>query len=111
MRIHAELKPRNRSAAQGLLQDLDRTRTLHRTGLYEQLSPSLRSTGCGAQVARTRLRSLRSVRRWQPAQERRAHVALRRLELESRLRRLAHAAQRWPMRSALFDEEGRPRSA
>ena len=106
LRIQAELKPRNRTAARWLLQELDRTLTLHRTGRYAQLSPSLRGTGCVAQVARPLFRSL--PRRWRPPQERRGHMALRLLEMESRLRRLAHASQLLPMRSALFGEDGRP---
>ena len=103
MRIHAELCTCNRSAAQWLLRDLDPTLTLHRSGLYEQLSPSLRSTRCIAQVAQQLTRRLRGIRRWLPPQSRRAQIALLLLEMELRMRRLAHASYLPSMQSAFFD--------
>ena len=108
MRIHAALKPRNRSAARWLLRDLEHTLTLHRTGLYELLSPSLRGTRSLAHNSRQLLIQLRGLRHWLPPQERRAQMAYLLLEMESRMRRLAHASQLVPMRSALFTDEASP---
>ncbi len=105
MRIHAELQRCNRSAAQWLLQDLDRTLTLHGTGLYEMLSPSLRSTRCLMHTSHRLVKQLRGLRHWYPPQERRAQLALLLLEMESRMRRLEHASKLLPMRSALFADE------
>ena len=105
MRIHAALKPRNRSAAQWLLRDLEHTLTLHRTGLYELLCPSLRGTRPLAHASRKLLIQLRELRHWLPPQERRAQMAFLLLEMESRMRRLAHASQLVPMRSALFADK------
>ena len=105
MRIHAALKPRNRSAAQWLLRDLEHTLTLHRTGLYELLSSSLRGTRSLTHISRQLLIQLRGLRHWLPPQERHAQMAYLLLEMESRMRRLAHASQLLPMRSALFADE------
>ena len=108
MRIHAELQPRNRSAAQWLLWDLDQTLTLHRTGLYEMLSPSLRGTRSLAHATRQLLRQLRGLRHWLPPQERHAQLALLLPVMESRMRRLAHASHLLPTRAALFAEDVPP---
>ncbi len=102
MQIHTDLLVCNRSAARWLLRGLDRTLTLHRTGLYEQLSPSLRSTRCVAHVSKKLVRRLRDVRLWMPPDKRRACLALLLLEIESHMRRLPRAAQDPAMRSALF---------
>jgi len=64
MRVYEELQPLNRTAAQWLLRNLDQTLTLHRTGLYERLSPSLRSTRSLAHIALKLHRHLREVRQW-----------------------------------------------
>ena len=102
MRIHDDLKTKNRTAAKWLLQHLDQSLTLQQTGLYDRLSPSLRSTRCVAHIA-DRLRGrLRHVHRWMSRQDRRSYLALLLLEMEARLRRLPHADQLAPMRSALF---------
>ncbi len=106
MRIHAELQPRNRSAAQWLL--WDQTLTLHRTGLYEMLSPSLRGTRSLAHATRQLLRQLRGLRHWLPEQERHAQLALLLPVMESRMRRLAHASHLLPARAALFAEDVPP---
>ncbi len=83
MQIHTDLLVCNRSAARWLLRGLDRTLTLHRTGLYEQLSPSLRSTRCVAHVSKKLVRRLRDVRLWMPPDKRRACLALLLLNLTS----------------------------
>jgi len=91
MRVYEELQPLNRTAAQWLLRHLDQTLTLHRTGLYERLSPSLRSTRSLAHIAlKPRLCP------WIPAPERRGYLLL--LEIEAGLRRPA-------MRSVLFKDD------
>ena len=105
MRVYEELQPLNRTAAQWLLRNLDQTLTLHRTGLYERLSPSLRSTRSLAHIALKLHRRLREVRQWIPAPERRGYLALLLLEIEAGLRRLPHAAQLPAMRSVLFEED------
>ena len=102
MRVYAELKTLNRTAAQWLLRNLDQTLTLHSTGLYERLSPSLRSTRCIAHLAVKLHRRLGGVRQWVPKQDRRGYLALLLLEMEAGLRRLPHAAQLPAMRSVLF---------
>jgi len=102
MRVYEELQPLNRTAAQWLLRNLDQTLTLtlHRTGLYERLSPSLRSTRSLAHIALTLHRCLREARQWIPAPEHRGYLALLLLEIEAGLRRPA-------MRSVLFKEDSR----
>ncbi|MDE2730786.1 MAG: hypothetical protein OXI38_05290 [Bacteroidota bacterium] len=107
MRVHEELKILNRTAARWLIQHMDQTLTLHRTGLYEQLSPSLRSTRTIAHIALKLHRHLREVRQSIPAQERRGYLALLLLEIEAGLRCLPHVAQLPAMRSVLFEEESR----
>ncbi len=105
MQIHAQLIASNHSAAHWLLRDLDATLTLHRSGVYEQLSSSLRSTRCVTNVVRQLSKRLRGIRPWLPPPQRRAQFALLLLEMERPMRRLAHAAYLSPMQSALFAEE------
>ena len=93
MQVHADLLHCNRSAAQWLQQDLDQTLTLHRTGRMDQLSRSLRSTRCIARAAQQLNQRLKGVRRWLPPIFRRAQIALLCLEMELRMRRLAHASE------------------
>ncbi len=104
LRIHSELQTLNRSAAQWLMHDLALALTLHHSGLYEQLSPSLRSTRCVVRAGQQLSRRLRGIRHWLPPASRRAQFALLFLEMETHLRRLAHASYLSPMRSALFSE-------
>ena len=108
LQIHRGLTKLNRSAATWLLQELDPLLTLQRTGLYDQLSPSLRSTRCihsAAQHLRTRLRG---VRQWLPPQSQRAQFALVWLEMEQRMRRIAHASVLASLQSTLFPNESSP---
>ncbi len=51
LQIHDRLLRWNRSASQRLFKDLDLCLTLHQTGLYEQLSRSLRTTSCVTHTA------------------------------------------------------------
>ena len=111
LRVHATLLQRNQSAARWLLQDLERTLTLHPTGLYEILSPSLRTTRSLVHTARQLFRQLRNLRHWLPPETRRAEWALWLLEKEARMRRMEHAGHLLPMRAALFTEDGRPRAS
>jgi len=83
MRVHDELKTLNQTAARWLVQHMDQTLTLHSTGLYERLSPSLRSTRSIAHIALKLHRRLREVRQWIPAPERRGYLALLLLEIEA----------------------------
>ncbi len=90
MQIHAELKHSNRSAAQWLLQDLEQTLTVHRSGLAQKLSSSLRSTRCIVRVAQHLNQRLRGVRHWLPPDSRRAQIALLLLETD------ANKSNGWP---------------
>ena len=102
LEIHAQLAPCNRSAAQWLLRDLDLSLTVHQSGIYDQLSRSLRSTQCVVRAVQQLNRRLRGVRHWLAPTARRAQFALLLLEMEVRMRRLAHASYLCPMRTALF---------
>ena len=78
---------------------LDQTLTLRRNGLSEQLSTSLQSTHCAAQVAQQLTRRLCGVRRWLLPQSRRTEISLLLLETEPRIRRPAHASYLATMQS------------
>jgi len=100
MQVHADLLHCNRSAAQWLQQDLEQTLTLHQTGRMDQLSRSLRSTRCIARAAQQLNQRLKGVRRWLPPISRRVQIALLCLEMELRMRRLAHACALPALRTA-----------
>ncbi len=108
--VHTQLQSRNRSAAQWLMRNLELSLTLHQSGLYDQLSRSLRSTQCVLLRTVQQLnRRLRGVRQWLAPPVRRAQFALLLLEIEARMRRLAHAAYLSPMRTALFSKDQTPK--
>ena len=104
LQVHADLLHCNRSAAQWLQQDLEPTLTLHRSGCMDRLSRSLRSTRCIARAAQQLNQRLKGVRRWLPPISRRAQIALLCLEMELRMRRLAHATALPALRSACIAE-------
>ncbi|MCY3629025.1 MAG: hypothetical protein OXG94_03315 [Bacteroidetes bacterium] len=58
----------------------------------DELSRSLRSTRCIARAAQQLNQRLKGVRRWLAPISRRAQIALLCLEMELRMRRLAHAS-------------------
>lgn len=103
MQVHATLMRANRSAAQQLMLDMERTLTLHTSGMVEKICPSLRHVTCITHTLRRQLqRRLRDVRTWLPPEERRAAIALSLLEIEGCARRIAHASCLAPLREALF---------
>ena len=104
MEVHTDLLHCNRSAAQWLQQDLEQTLTLHRSGRMDQLSRSLRSTRCIARAAQQLNQRLKGVRHWLAPIPRRAQIALLCLELELRMRRLAHASALPALRTACTAE-------
>ena len=92
-------------AARWLPRDLEYTVTLHRPGLYELLGPRLRASRPLVRASYRLFKQRRGLRHGLPPQERCARMALLPNVIASRMRRLAHASQLLPMRSALFADE------
>lgn len=102
MQVHTALVKRNRSAASCLLEGLEETLTVHGASVYAALGKSLRTTSCVGHVSRHLTCRLRQFSHWLPPEWRDAYMALELLELESRMRRIAHATYLPTLRTTLF---------
>jgi transposase-like protein len=88
LELKAELEPVNRKAARSLEEGLEKTLTLHRLGLFEELGRSLKTTNCIENLNGQVDRYLGNVKRWHHSPQRHRWMALALLEAETRMRRL-----------------------
>ena len=102
--IHAELERLNRSAARSLLEGLEETLTLHRLGLFEQLGKSLKTTNCIENLNSQLVKYIGRVKHWMDSDQRQRWVAMGLLEIEQKMRRIAHAEDLPLLRAALLRE-------
>jgi len=88
MKIHAELKRRNLSAASSLEEGLEDTLTLHRLGLFPLLGVSLKTTNCIESIMAQIEKLCGKVSCWKNSLQKHRWLAAAMLDIEPRLRRI-----------------------
>jgi transposase-like protein len=87
-RCRTELRLLNESAARSLDEGLEETLTLHRLGLFAQLSISLKTTNCLESLNSLVAHRVARVDRWRTSDQKQRWLAAALLDLEPRLRRI-----------------------
>ena len=104
--ILEELKERNISAARSLEEGLEETLTLHRLGMFELLSRSLKTTNCLESLLSQVERMCGKVCYWKNSSQKHRWLATALLDIEPRLNRISGHKQLPLLRVALQEELG-----
>ena len=107
--VHRELVGLNRSAANSLMEGLEETLTLHRLGVFEELSRSLKTTNVIESLNSQLGKYLRKVKHWMHSDQRQRWVAMGILEAEKNMRRIHHPEKLPLLRAALQENIKRNR--
>lgn len=86
--IHAELKIKNISAANSLMEGLEETLTLHRLNMARQFARSLGTTNCIESLNSQIGKYTRNVKRWTNSEQRYRWIAVALLQIEKRMKKI-----------------------
>lgn len=106
MKIHAELKETNESAAASLLEGLEETLTLQKLGLARELGRSFKTTNVLESVNSMIGRRTDKVDHWRNSNQLHRWFASALLEIEPRLRKVCGYRHLPSLRQALGKSEG-----
>lgn len=108
LKIHEELLPINQSAARSLMEGIEETLTLHRLGIFKELSRSFKTTNVLESINARVGQSTDKVDYWRNSNQKLRWTATALLDIEPRLRKIKGTRYLYKLRLAIKRELNLP---